>query len=99
MEQTGCITLVLERDIFTAFCEAARRAGSSPDEIVASLIQDYLSREGDAALQARIEAGVRGIPRQEIFRLQIECEDELCRTPRIRMDGRSPAREHGAEKK
>ncbi len=98
MEETDHITLVLRRETIKAFCEAARRAGSSPDEIVESLMQDFLKKEGGIALQSRIDRGVEGKPLREVFKVQIECEDELCRTPRIRMDTRSLAQKHEPDK-
>jgi hypothetical protein len=90
MEEQRRIVLELRPETLEAFCEAARRAGRQPDEILASLIQEFLKKEGNKAFQSRIRPGVQGKPLQEIFEVRIECEDELCRTPRIRMDTRGP---------
>jgi hypothetical protein len=90
MEETSRITLELRQETFEAFLEAARRAGLPPGEIVESLIGDFLRKEGDVAFQSHVEGGVRGTPLEEVFEVRIECEDELCRTPRIRLDTRSP---------
>jgi hypothetical protein len=94
MEETSRITLEMRTETLEAFCEAARRAGLSPGTIVESLIQDFLRKEGNSAFHSQVEGGTQGKPLEEIFKVRIECEDELCRTPRIRMDTRSLAQKN-----
>lgn len=86
--ERGHITLALNEETLEAFFEAARRAEQTPAEIVESLILEFIRKEGDIAFQSRIERGQEAEPLQETFKVRIECEDELCRTPRIRMDSR-----------
>jgi hypothetical protein len=103
MEETGSITLQLRPETLEAFFEAARRAGLPPAEIVESLILEFIRKEGGIAFQSRFERGLEERPLQETFKVRIECEDELCRTPRIRMDSRkleqgfAPAKRKGGD--
>jgi hypothetical protein len=74
-------------DVAEAFLKACSRSGSVPGEEIEAFMEGYVRDRIRDLVVARIDEGRAGQVQEELFRVDILCDDPLCITPRILMDG------------
>lgn len=81
------VTFSIDRDIAVAFWEACRHTGTHPDVEVEALMKDFIGKKADDMFVSRMDKAGEGDSGLEQFKVDIWCEDPLCRSPKIVLEG------------
>jgi hypothetical protein len=80
-------------DVADAFIKACTQLGHLPGEELERCMEAFVRDRIKDLVVARIDEGRAGQVQEEVFRVDILCDDPLCITPRIVMDGSAGERE------
>jgi hypothetical protein len=75
-------------EVALAFEKACRERGCDPDGEIEAFMESYIRDLVRDQVVAAIPPGAAGEAQEELFKVDILCEDPLCIGPRIVMQGR-----------
>ncbi|NYT06398.1 MAG: hypothetical protein GKC04_08575 [Methanomicrobiales archaeon] len=77
------LTFRMREDIADAFTALCSETGEQPDRVVESLAEAYVRDHVKGRIGGRLAGGPSGKRQDEVFAVDIDCDDELCTAPSI----------------